>query len=128
MSDSAQRLDRWLWAARFFKTRQLANEAVRGGKVRTNGVRSKPAKVIKPGDRLTITRGAYTFEVRVDGLSERRVSAPQARALYTESDASKDHRARLALQLKSAATQIDYEHRRPTARVQRRLREFKRRT
>jgi len=126
MSEATQRLDRWLWAARFFKTRQLATAAVRGGKVHVNGVRAKPAKGIKAGDHLHITRGPYAFSVHVDGLCEQRVSAKRAQALYTESEQSIADRARMGVQLRSAAAQIMYEPRRPPARTQRRLRAIKR--
>ncbi|MDH3279738.1 MAG: RNA-binding S4 domain-containing protein [Gammaproteobacteria bacterium] len=128
MPEATQRLDRWLWAARFFKTRQLASEAVKGGKVHVNGARAKPSKAIGPGDRLRITRGPYTYTVHIDALSPRRVSAKQAQALYTESEQSTEARERLAVQLKSAAAQIAYDPHRPPARTQRRLREIKRGT
>ncbi len=126
MTAATQRLDRWLWAARFFKTRQLASAAVKGGKVHVNGVRSKPARAIKPGDQVHVTRGPYTFCVRVNELCERRLSAPRAQELYTESEQSVAERQRLAIQLKSAAAQIVYQPRRPPGRAQRRLRAIKR--
>ncbi|MDH3637501.1 MAG: RNA-binding S4 domain-containing protein [Gammaproteobacteria bacterium] len=126
MKETTQRLDRWLWAARFFKTRQLASEAVKGGKVHVNGTRTKPSKAIKSGDQLNITRGPYTLDVCVDKLSERRLAAKPAQALYTESEQSIESRERLAVQLKSVASQISYERGRPPGRIQRRMREFKR--
>ncbi len=82
------RLDRWLWAARFFKTRGLAQQAVAGGHVRLNGQRVKAAKSVKPGDRLEIVRGDERFELHVLALAARRGPAPAARALYEESEAS----------------------------------------
>ncbi|ROR35102.1 RNA-binding S4 domain-containing protein [Inmirania thermothiophila] len=82
------RLDKWLWAARFFKTRALAAEAVAGGKVHVNGVRCKPAKEIRPGDRLRITRGEHTYEVIVRALERQRRPAPKARLLYEETEES----------------------------------------
>ena len=88
------RLDKWLWAARFFKTRALAKEAVVGGKVHLNGLRAKPARDVRPGDRLQITRGPERFEIRITGLSERRGSAKTAVTLYEESQDSIARRAR----------------------------------
>lgn len=121
-----QRLDKWLWAARFFKTRQLAAQAVRGGKVHVNGARCKPAKEITAGDELSISRGPYVFEIRVEGLAAQRQSAKQAQELYTEFEESLAQRQRLALQLKSLASQILYDRRRPAGRNRRQMRSLKR--
>ena len=82
------RIDKWLWAARFFKTRSLATDAVDTGKVRLDGERVKPAKVVKVGDKLTIDNGAETWEVLVQGISDVRGGAPVARLLYQETDSS----------------------------------------
>ena len=82
------RLDKWLWATRFFKTRSQAAEEVGGGKVHCNGERCKPARMIKVGDRLQIRKGLYEFDVVVEGLSKQRLSAPAARQLYTETEES----------------------------------------
>src|SRR3546814_11888124 len=82
------RLDIWLWAARFFKTRQLAKQAIDGGKVALNGVAGKPAKLIREGDTLRISRALEHFEVRVLAVSEKRGPADAAQALDRESDAS----------------------------------------
>ena len=87
MSDSV-RIDKWLWAARFFKTRSMATDAVDGGKVRLNGERIKPARGVKIGDRLDIDNGSTEWEVVVDGLSEQRGSASVAQTLYTETQES----------------------------------------
>jgi ribosome-associated heat shock protein Hsp15 len=83
MSDSV-RIDKWLWAARFFKTRSLATDAVDGGKVRLNGERTKPSRGVKIGDRLAVDNGSTEWEVIVDGLSDTRGSATIAQTLYTE--------------------------------------------
>jgi ribosome-associated heat shock protein Hsp15 len=83
------RLDIWLWAARFFKTRSLAKHAIETGKVDIGGQRAKPSRSVHVGDALRIVRGEETFEVEVRGLSDMRGPAPVAQALYTESDASK---------------------------------------
>lgn len=86
--ESSVRLDRWLWAARFFKTRALATEAIRGGHVHLGGQRVKPAKGVTIGDRLEIRKGEVTFLLEVLALSEKRVSAPIAQTFYRESEAS----------------------------------------
>ncbi len=82
---TALRLDKWLWAARFFKTRQLATEAVAGGKVHLNGNRCKPSKEIKIADRLAISKDGYQWEITVLGLNEQRRPAAEAALLYQES-------------------------------------------
>lgn len=89
---SAVRIDKWLWAARFFKTRSLATEAVEGGRVQINGLRVKPAKDVKPGDRVEVSIGEMHWELRVEGLSEKRGPAPEARKLYAETEASQARR------------------------------------
>lgn len=83
MSDSV-RIDKWLWAARFFKTRSLATDAVDGGKVRVNGERVKPARSVKIGDTLAIDNGATEWEVVVRDVADKRGSATIAQALYEE--------------------------------------------
>lgn len=85
----AVRLDVWLWAARFSKTRSLAKQAIEGGKVEVNHAAGKPAKAVHAGDRLQITRGEERFEIDVVALSERRGSATVAQALYRETDSSR---------------------------------------
>ena len=92
MSDNV-RIDKWLWAARFFKTRSLATDAVDGGKVRLNGERTKPARGVKIGDRVLVDNGSTEWEVIVDGLSDVRGSATVAQTLYTETGESVAKRA-----------------------------------
>ena len=92
------RLDKWLWAARFFKTRSLATEAVDGGKVDVNGARAKPAKLVGPGDEVRVRVGPQLFVVRVTDTAERRGSASVARELYEETAESQAERARTAEQ------------------------------
>lgn len=118
------RLDKWLWAARFFKTRSLAAQAVEGGKVKLNQQRIKPAKDIHPDDILIIQAGYYEWEIRVLGLSAHRGPAPEAQALYEELPESQERRlAQIALRSIQAepAAQI---HGRPTKRDRRRLGRF----
>jgi ribosome-associated heat shock protein Hsp15 len=90
------RLDKWLWAARFFKTRSLATEAVDRGKVVVNGDRVKPARSVRIGDLLEIDNGSDRWEVDVMGLSDVRAAAPIARNLYEETDVSVARRAAVA--------------------------------
>ena len=99
--DSKVRLDKWLWAARFFKTRSLAVEAVTGGRVSVNGDRAKPAKEVKVGDAVTIRRPPYEHAVIVRDISDKRGSAPIAALLYEETAESKARRAVLAAEMKS---------------------------
>ena len=90
------RVDKWLWAARFYKTRSAAQQAIEGGKVKLNGERTKPAKDVKPGDELAISIGAYEWAIKVVGVSAHRGPAPVARLLYEESEESRARRAREA--------------------------------
>jgi ribosome-associated heat shock protein Hsp15 len=95
------RLDKWLWAARFFKTRGLAVEAIEGGRVSLNGERAKPSKVLKPGDSLSIRRPPFEFVLVVRALSERRGPATEAALLYEETAESRARRATLAAEMKA---------------------------
>ncbi len=95
------RIDKWLWASRFFKTRALAAEAVLGGKVHLNGTRVKPGKVLRAGDEVSIRRGPYEWVVIVRGLTRSRGPAEQARSLYEETEQSKENRERVADQTKA---------------------------
>lgn len=88
------RLDKWLWAARLFKTRSLAAEAAAGGKVHLNGARVKPAKTVRPGDELRVRRGEQEIVLVVQALAVQRRPAPEAAALYRETDESQAARAR----------------------------------
>lgn len=89
------RLDRWLWAARFFKARQIAAEAINGGKVHLNGQRTKPGKEIKAGSQLRIHKGALEWEITVRVPATKRRPASEARGFYDESPASAERRERL---------------------------------
>ena len=96
------RLDKWLWATRFFKTRSLAAEAINSGKVEINGERAKPSRIVRLGDRLNIRRGLYVWTIVVKDVSSRRGSAPQAQRLYEETEDSLRTR-------EAAAAQIQFE-------------------
>ena len=102
MSEGA-RLDKWLWAARFFKTRPLAQKAIEGGTVRLEGARAKPGKRVREGQTLEIRVGQDLYAVTVLGLSEKRGPASEARTLYGESDESRERREQAALERKAAA-------------------------
>ncbi len=112
------RIDRWLWTARLFKTRGLAAEAVRGGRVHVNGVAAKPSREIGPGDRLEVTIGSLRRTVIVRGGAERRVSAAEAAALYEETAESIAERERQS-EVRRLAGPLDL-GRRPTKRDRRR--------
>ena len=119
------RLDKWLWAARFFKTRSLAADAIEGGKVELNGERVKRAKNVQEGDEVSIRLGPYEHVVTVRALSERRGPASVAQTLYEETAESKATRERLAAQLKMAPPAFVFEERgRPTKKDRRELSKF----
>lgn len=121
------RLDRWLWAARWFKTRSQAAQAIAGGKIRVNGERPKRARVIGLGDEVRVRKGPYEFHVVVRALSEERGPAVTARALYQETPASQAARMLLALRLKSQP-QVTYTGKgRPTKKDRRALERLARR-
>jgi ribosome-associated heat shock protein Hsp15 len=126
-SDASEsvRLDKWLWAARFFKTRSLATEAVAGGKAHVNGEHAKPSKSLKVGDEVRLRLGPYEHIVIVRAMSERRGSAAAAQALYDETTASREARERLAAQLRLAPAAFVYEEKgRPTKKDRRDLSRF----
>ena len=113
------RLDRWLWAARFFKTRALAAAAIATGRVELNGTRAKPAKPLAVGDRLRIHRGPFEYVVTVRALAEQRRSAPGAATLFEEDPDAKRLRERLAEQLRIAPAPRYGGKGRPTTRERR---------
>ena len=97
------RIDKWLWAARFFKTRSLAVEAIVAGHVSVNGERAKPAKAVKAGDAIEIRRPPFTHAIVVKALSERRGPAAEAQLLYEETPESLARRIQLATEMKSVS-------------------------
>ena len=120
------RIDKWLWAARFFKTRSLAAEAVAAGKVEVNEERVKPAKLIQLGDSVSVRVGPYLHVVHVRGISERRGPASVAATLYEETAESSAARAKLAEQLRMAPAAFVYEEKgRPTKRDRREIDRFR---
>lgn len=119
------RLDKWLWCARFFKTRALATAAVAGGKVHVDGVRAKPSHTARIGERLEITRGPERFEIVVCGVSSRRGSAAEAKRLYAETGASIAMRARHAELRKLAALASPAPAKRPDKKSRRLIHRFK---
>lgn len=119
------RLDKWLWAARFYKTRSMAADAVDGGKVKLNGSNVKPAKDVKPGDRLHIRAGEQDYEVTVVALNEQRRPAPEACLLYEETPESIERRTREAELRKLAPVPGADTRGRPTKRDRRQLGRFR---
>ncbi len=118
----AVRVDKWLWAARFFKTRALATEAVLGGHVHVNGARVKPAKDVRVGDAMQIRIGTTEWTVDIHGLADRRGPASVARDLYEEREESREARERAALQRRVAPPPLGADlGARPTKQDRRRL-------
>ena len=123
--DGRLRLDKWLWAARFFKTRALAAEAVEGGKVEVNGDRPKRARALQVGDEIRIRLGPYEHIVMVRALSARRGPASEAAGLYQETVASRTKREELAIQLKSLHAVFGPDKGRPTKKDRREIQRLK---
>jgi ribosome-associated heat shock protein Hsp15 len=125
-STDSMRIDKWLWAARFYKTRSLAVAAINGGKVHLNGSRIKPAHRLGAGDRLSIQKGPYRFLVTVERLSAQRRPAEEARTLYHESEESAAERHELYRERKLQGHSARRRQRRPDKHTRRKLRELKR--
>jgi ribosome-associated heat shock protein Hsp15 len=123
--DGRIRLDKWLWAARFFKTRALAAEAVEGGKVDVNGDRPKRARPIQVGDEIRIRLGPYEHTVAVRALSGRRGPAAEAAGLYQETEASRVRREELSIQLKSLHAAFGPDKGRPSKKDRRDIQRLK---
>ena len=119
------RLDKWLWAARFFKTRSLAKAAIEGGKVRLDGQRVKVSKEISVGDTLQVRQGWDEKVVVVQALSDQRRGAPEAQALYRETEESLDKREAEAAARKAAGGMIERPAHRPTKKQRRQIHRFK---
>ncbi|MBV7388508.1 ribosome-associated heat shock protein Hsp15 [Pasteurellaceae bacterium TAE3-ERU1] len=121
----AVRLDKWLWAARFYKTRSLAREMIDGGKVHYNGQRSKPSKIVELGAHITLRQGSDEKEVIVQALSDKRGGASVAQTLYQETAQSVQKREAMALARKANALSMPNPERRPNKKERRDLLKFK---
>ncbi len=119
------RLDKWLWAARFFKTRGLAAEAIDGGKVEVNGERAKRAKLVQAGDRIRLRDGPLEWQLQVRDIAQRRGSAQIAQQLYEEAAESRARREAVQLQLRQMPTAFAFGESRPGKRDRRELRKLK---
>jgi ribosome-associated heat shock protein Hsp15 len=124
MQTAKVRLDKWLWAARFFKTRTLAVEAIAGGKVHVNGNRVKAAHGVAIGDQLRIRKGPYEFVVMVKELSIRRGPAPAARLLYEETPESRATRDQLAELHRLSVLATPHSDKRPNKKQRRQITRF----
>jgi ribosome-associated heat shock protein Hsp15 len=125
ISNIVIRLDKWLWCARFYKTRNIAANALKTGKVTSNGDRAKPSKPVKPGDKLNIRKGSYHYVITVLDLAKSRKSAAGAALLYEESPQSISERESLAIQLKAEAALMPTTKGRPSKKDRRSIIKFK---
>ena len=121
------RLDKWLWAARFYKTRALSAEAIAGGKIEVNGDRAKRSKLVQSGDTMRIRMGPYEHVIDVTGVSSTRGSATIAATLYKETDASRKAREVMALHVRAMNANTGYESGRPTKKDRRDIEKVRRR-
>ena len=119
------RIDKWLWAARFFKTRALASKACDIGRIESGGVRAKPAREVRTGDKLRIQNEAGIFEIEILGLSEMRGPAPVAQKLYAETEASREARIKAAEERRAMQEFAPIPARRPSKRDRRRIIQFR---
>lgn len=122
----AVRLDKWLWAARFFKTRAVSQRAIRGGKVEINGDSPKASRLVRVGDRLRITRGELVFEITVEQLGDKRLSAPQARQMYSETEAGRKAREAQLEQRRQEGASAQGRPRRPDKHQRRQIKRLMR--
>jgi ribosome-associated heat shock protein Hsp15 len=122
--DDRIRFDKWLWAARFYKTRSLAAQAIEAGQARVADERVKPARTLKVGETASVRKGGFVWEVTVTALSDRRGGAAEAALLYRESEASIAAREALAAQKRAAAEASPRYTGRPTKRQRRKLEDF----
>ncbi|MGJ8515867.1 RNA-binding S4 domain-containing protein [Carnimonas bestiolae] len=120
------RLDKWLWAARFFKTRALAKKAIEGGKVHYNGERTRTSKQVEVGALLRVPQGFNTLEVEVAALSDQRRGAPEAQTLYAETAASRERREREIQLRRDAGKAVQAPPKRPDKKARRDIQRFQR--
>ena len=121
MDHQRVRIDKWLWAARFYKTRGLSADALDAGKIELNGERAKRSRMVQAGDRIRIRSGPYEHLITVLGVSERRGSAPIAQALYEEDPASTKAREAMAAHVRAMNASTGYESGRPTKKDRREI-------
>jgi ribosome-associated heat shock protein Hsp15 len=119
MDTSPVRIDKWMWAARLVKTRSLAVDAIRGGRVKVNGAPAKPSKDVKPGDEIEFSQGVIRITAHVNGTAERRLPASAAVHLYTETEASRAEREQRVAEMKMTRPQGVDRNARPTKRDRR---------
>jgi len=125
MNQTPVRIDKWLWAARLVKTRALAVDAIRGGRVKVNGQPAKPSKDIRPGDRIEFNSGVIRLEAVVKATAERRLPASGAVQLYEETEESRTERERRVAEMRMTRPQGVDRNARPTKRERRQLDELK---
>ena len=121
MDTNPVRIDKWLWAARLVKTRALAVDAIRGGRVKVNGAPAKPSKDVKPGDELEFTQGAIRMTVTLKGTAERRLPAADAQQLYDETEDSREQREQRLAEMRMTRPQGVDRNARPTKKERRDL-------
>ena len=121
------RLDKWLWAARFYKTRGLSADAIDAGKLEVNGERAKRARLVQAGDKVRIRIGPYEHVITIKDVSDRRGSAPVAQALYEEEAESKKAREVMAAHVRAMNANTGYESGRPTKKDRREIERLRRR-
>lgn len=123
----AMRIDKWLWTARFFKTRKLAAEAVSGGKIHVTDQRCKPSKEIRPGMKVSITKDQYQWDITVVAINSHRRPAKEAVLLYQENQESKEKRQQQILRQKKERALIPYSYRdhKPNKKQRRQIHRFK---
>ncbi|MDA3921034.1 MAG: S4 domain-containing protein [Salinisphaera sp.] len=124
-ANESVRVDKWLWAARFFKTRSLASTAVKGGRIEVDGHKAKPSTNVRAGLRLQISKGDVLFEIDVLDVSDKRGPASTAETLYAETPASIEQRQERAADRKAARTSMPRPLARPDKKQRRQLRRFK---
>jgi ribosome-associated heat shock protein Hsp15 len=122
------RLDKWLWAARFFKTRQLAVEAIKGGKVQVNGQRAKPGKTVQAGTHLVVHKGSLEWDIVVQAVSKQRRPASEAILLYEESEENRLRRQDLVRQRRESGDTVPGVKGRPNKKDRRMIQRFTRRS
>ncbi len=124
-ADTSVRLDKWLWAARFYKTRSIAREMIDGGKVDYNGVRAKPSRIVEVGAKIKLLRGNLRIEIEVLKLSDVRGPATVAQSLYKETDESVEQRTKQLEQIRINALLAPHPDTRPNKKERRQLLDIK---